>query len=152
MSCSNCGYTKCNNTCTICQQGPSGATGPYGLPGDRYLSTFTAIITDPPYAMSESIYQGDDNMITRDIINNDQDANIYTNKVIQNLLTLASKYLDTEGRLVFFLPFRQKIWNNVNGINLLPTLPQNLQFLFSLRQVLSPTFARYLIVIKKNYN
>ena len=111
----------------------------------------SAIITDPPYAMSEDIHSSNDEIIvTRDNVYNDKDANLYTNKVIQNLLLLASKCLISKGRLVFFLPFRQKSNTNVNALTILSSsLPSDLRFLFSMKQILSPTFTRYLVVIEK---
>ena len=116
----------------------------------------TAIITDPPYAMSENIhYIEDEIVVTRNDIINEVDANLYTNKIIQNLLVLASACLISKGRLIFFLPFRHKNSNistnesRISALSALPQLPDNLSFLFSLRQVLSPTFSRFLIVIEK---
>jgi hypothetical protein len=49
----------------------------------------TAIITDPPYGMSENIhYTEDEVIVSRNDIINDIDANLYTTKIIQNLLIL----------------------------------------------------------------
>lgn len=114
----------------------------------------TAIITDPPYAMQEDIHSRDDefSLVTRDSVINEQDGNFYTNKVIQNLLHIASSScLRPSGRLVFWIPYRAKNQENLNAIEILPKLPTNLSFLFSMKQVLSPTFCRYLVVIEKNY-
>jgi len=110
-------------------------------------TSFDSIITDPPYDMNEKIQSE----IISSSSNNCRKDNVFS--TIHDLISIASNYLVTKGRLVFFYPQWNLSNDEIGSANCEFSssfmLPYDLSILATIRQQLSPTFSRWLIVIEK---
>jgi 16S rRNA G966 N2-methylase RsmD len=108
---------------------------------DDGIGTFDAIITDPPYNMKEK-WVGAQRETESAEGGTAVDA-------FRTLLDISANRLVHGGRLVCFFP--EKISSDFRSERplSLPQLPECLEMKLSLRQVLSKTFSRWLLVISK---
>ena len=121
--------------------------GNSSLTPNIYHTLYDSIITDPPYDMNEKIQSE----IISSSSNNCRKDNVFS--TINDLISISSKYLVAKGRLVFFYP-QWNLSNDEKGSTNCEfsssfMLPNDLTILATIRQQLSPTFSRWLIVIGK---